>query len=137
MGSYIRLVVVIILYRWLVPTIYRNAKAKIRTSFGESDYFPIQKELLQGECSSAKLFTLFMDDLVTILHQSDIPAVKIASKNIHILMYASDIVVLASNVNTSTVCIRFIKRSQMLLFSVFFRSKMKKLYNILVKSMLT
>jgi hypothetical protein len=53
----------------MVPSIYKNAEAKIRTSCGESDYFSIQNRLLQGECSSAKLSTLFIDDLVTILHQ--------------------------------------------------------------------
>jgi hypothetical protein len=82
----------------MIQIIYRNARAKIRTSHGESEYFQIKKGILQGECLSAKLFTLFMDDLVNILHQSDIPSLKIVSKEIHMLLYADDIVVLATNI---------------------------------------
>jgi hypothetical protein len=82
----------------MIQTIYKNAKAKVRTPYGESIYFPIEKGVLQGECLSAKLFTLFIDDIINILHESDIPSLKIASKEIHMLMYADDIVVLATNV---------------------------------------
>jgi hypothetical protein len=39
-----------------------------------------------------------VDELVTILHNSNIPCLKIASKDIHVLLYADDIVVLATNV---------------------------------------
>jgi hypothetical protein len=35
---------------------------------------------------------------VKILHESDIPSLKTASKEIHMLMYADDIVVFATNV---------------------------------------
>jgi hypothetical protein len=53
---------------------------------------------LQGECLSAKLFTLFINDIVKTLHDSNVPALKIASKDIHMLLYADDIVLLSSNV---------------------------------------
>jgi hypothetical protein len=36
--------------------------------FGESEYFPIRKDVLQGECISAKPFIIFMDDLLKALH---------------------------------------------------------------------
>jgi hypothetical protein len=52
----------------MIQIIYKNARAEIRTSFGESEYFPIRKGVLQGECISAKPFTIFMDDLLKALH---------------------------------------------------------------------
>jgi hypothetical protein len=72
----------------MIQIIHKNAKAKIRT-FGESEYFPIRKGVLQGECISAKPFTIFMDDLVKAIHDD----MNTLSKN----MYADDIVVLATN----------------------------------------
>jgi hypothetical protein len=54
--------------------------------------FPLQKGVLQGESLSPKLFTLFIDEIVEILHSSNIPTLKIAAKEIHLLLYADDIV---------------------------------------------
>jgi hypothetical protein len=82
----------------IIKCLYKNAKAKVRTLHGESEYFNIEKGVLQGECLSAKLFTLFIDDIVKTLHESNVASLKIASKEIHMLMYADDIVILASNV---------------------------------------
>jgi hypothetical protein len=82
----------------IIQCLHKNAKAKIRTLHGESEYFNIQKGVLQGECLSAKLFTLFINDIVKVLHDSNVPSLKIASKDIHMLMYADDIVVLSTNV---------------------------------------
>jgi hypothetical protein len=39
--------------------IYRCAKAKVRTKFGESGFIHINNGVLQGESVSPKLFTLF------------------------------------------------------------------------------
>jgi hypothetical protein len=62
----------------MIQIIYKNARAEIRTSFGGSEYFPIRKGVLQGECISAKPFTIFMDDLLKAL-QDDMHTL---SKNI-------------------------------------------------------
>jgi hypothetical protein len=67
---------------------YANARGVVRTSRGYSDSFAFEKGVLQGETLSLRLFTIVMDQLVDILHSSDI----------HILLYADDIVVLATNV---------------------------------------
>jgi hypothetical protein len=80
-----------------VKAMYANVKAKTRTSYGESEYFPLQKGVLQGESLSPKLFTIFMDEIVEILYKTDIPTLKTASEDIHLLLYADDIVLLASN----------------------------------------
>jgi hypothetical protein len=82
----------------IIKCMYANARGKVRTSTGESSSFPLEKGVLQGETLSPRLFTIVMDELVSVLHNSNIPSLKIASKDIHLLLYADDIVVLASNV---------------------------------------
>jgi hypothetical protein len=80
-----------------LKNLYNSVRAKIRTPFGESDYFLLEKGVLQGESLSPKLFTLFIDEIVNILHSSSIPSLKIAAMDIHLLLYADDIVLLAHN----------------------------------------
>jgi hypothetical protein len=82
----------------VIKCMYANARGVVRTSKGYSGSFAFEKGVLQGETLSPRLFTIVMDQLVDILHSSNIPALKIASKDIHILLYADDIVVLATNV---------------------------------------
>jgi hypothetical protein len=81
-----------------VKTIYSSVKAKIRHSLGESEYFHITNSVLQGESLSSKLFTLFIEDLVNILENSGIASIKMKTKDIHLLLYADDIILLAYNV---------------------------------------
>lgn len=81
----------------VIKMIYSNAKAKVRTREGESEFFPIKKSVLQGETLSPKLFTIFMDDLVKILENVQIPGLKVLMREIHALLYADDIVLLATN----------------------------------------
>jgi hypothetical protein len=80
-----------------IKHLYSNVNAKIRTPFGESEFFPFQIGVLQGASLSPKLFTLFLDEIVDILYQSNIPSLKRAAMDLHILLYADDIVLLANN----------------------------------------
>jgi hypothetical protein len=80
-----------------IKVMYKNVTAKVRTPHGESCPFPMEKGVLQGESLSPKLFTLFIDEIVEIMHKTDIPTLKIAANEIHLLLYADDIVLLASN----------------------------------------
>jgi hypothetical protein len=81
-----------------VQQLYTNVKAKIRTKFGDSDYFPINNSVFQGETLSPKLFSLFIEDIVSTLRNSGISSVKIGLAEIDILLYADDMVILAYNV---------------------------------------
>jgi len=81
----------------MIKSIYSNAKAKIRTMYGESDFFPIEKGVLQGETLSPKLFTIFIEDIINILHKSKISPLKIGKADLHILLFADDIIILATN----------------------------------------
>jgi hypothetical protein len=53
---------------------------------------------LQGESLSPKLFTLFLEDIITLLESSNICSIKIGLAALHILLYADDMVLLAYNV---------------------------------------
>jgi hypothetical protein len=80
-----------------VQALYKNAKAKIRTVSGESSYFCMSNGVLQGETLSPKLFSLFIEDIVEILNRSNISSVKVGKADLHILLYADDMVLLAYN----------------------------------------
>jgi hypothetical protein len=80
-----------------VKNLYNSVRANIRIPFGESDYFPLEKGVLQGESLGPKLFILFIDVIFNILHSSSIPSLKIATMDKHLLLYADDIFLLAHN----------------------------------------
>ena len=82
----------------MIRTIYSKAKAKIKTRSGESRSFPIEKSVLQGESLSAKLFTIFIDDIFQELDESEISPVMIGLIRAHCLAYADDLIILATNV---------------------------------------
>jgi hypothetical protein len=81
----------------MIKSVYKNASANVVTNEGTSYSFPLKKGVLQGENLSPKLFTIFINDLVNVMYTSGIPALKIASLDIHLLLYADDIVLVASN----------------------------------------
>jgi hypothetical protein len=85
------------LWSKLHEKLHRHAKAKIRTQFGQSEYFPLKNSAFQGETLSPKLFMLFIEDIVGILARSGITSMKIGKADINILLYADDMIVLAYN----------------------------------------
>jgi len=80
-----------------IKLLYSNLRTKVRTRAGESSFFKFKKGVMQGESLSPKLFTLFIDKLVEIMHKSDIPAISIGKLLVHMLLYADDIVLMATN----------------------------------------
>lgn len=94
----------------IIKCIYSNAKAKVRTMNGESSFFPIEKSVLQGETLSPKLFTIFMEDIVSLLHNSSLSALRMAGRDIHLLLFADDIVILATNFDNLNEKIKLVKK---------------------------
>jgi len=68
-------------------SLHYKVKAKIRTPYGESNYFYIKKGVLQGESFSAKLFTIYINDLLDYLQNSGLSPVQIGATIIHALIY--------------------------------------------------
>ena len=46
----------------IIEDMYRKIKRKVRTSDRYTDTFPLNTGLLQGECLSPSLFSMFIDD---------------------------------------------------------------------------
>lgn len=80
----------------LLRRIYFLANGKIKTSEGLSDPFKFHRGVLQGESASPQLFNLYIDGLIHDLYASGIPGVSLGSSNIHVLLFADDIVLLAN-----------------------------------------
>jgi len=80
-----------------IKKLYEAAKTKIRASGGTSEFIKILIGVLQGEILSPKLFTLFLDDLVEILYLSGSRGIKINLIEIIILLFADDMIIMATN----------------------------------------
>jgi hypothetical protein len=69
----------------------------VLTAFGQTDLFPLNYSVFQGATLSPKLFTLFIEDLVSILNKHGVSSVKIGKGDIDILLYADDMIVVGYN----------------------------------------
>ena len=78
-----------------MAAIYKGARAKVRTNYDISDTFQIQKGILQGETVSPVLWNMYLEDLIETLHSSDTMPIKLIEGDIHALLYADDIIILA------------------------------------------
>jgi hypothetical protein len=83
--------------RQVLKSIYSKANTRVRTETGVSDSFSIERGILQGEALSPKLFTIMIDELVDILHRPETPTFQIMSREVHLLLYADDMLILATN----------------------------------------
>jgi hypothetical protein len=80
-----------------LKVMYRNARARVRTLTGNTDCFNIGKGVLQGEILSPALFSLFINDIVSELLEKSSDGVLILDTLIQILLFADDMVVLATS----------------------------------------
>jgi hypothetical protein len=70
----------------LIKQLYRKARAKVRTPLGESDYCDIGRGVLQGESLSAKLFTVFLEDIIEVFTKSYVSPIQVGCALVHLLM---------------------------------------------------
>ena len=75
-----------------------DPKSKVRLPFGETEYFHISRGVAQGAVESPFLYACFINALADELKQKGL-GIVIAGRRIPLLMYADDIVFLASSVN--------------------------------------
>ena len=79
--------------------LYSKAKANIRISSDVTEEFEICNSVLQGESLSPKLFTLFLDDVVKAIESTGIKGIKIGIFELHMLLFADDIVLFGRTEN--------------------------------------
>ena len=81
-----------------INALYSSAHARVKDANNLTEPFPILNGVLQGEILSPTLFSLFMADYPDILNNSNIPGITVGSKEIHSLLYADDIVIVADSI---------------------------------------
>ena len=59
-------------------------------------WFPSLYGVRQGDCLSPTLFSIFLNDLTLMINEANL-GISISGRNIGILLYADDIVLLAEN----------------------------------------
>lgn len=76
---------------------YENLSTSIKTEYGLTSKIKITEGLAQGEVLSPLLFNLYISDIESCLRNAGIFGVKITHKfNLQILLFADDMVILAS-----------------------------------------
>ncbi|OXA55524.1 RNA-directed DNA polymerase from mobile element jockey [Folsomia candida] len=80
----------------VLRNLYSKAKGQVKTPFGITDPFPMEKGVFQGEPSSSLCFNLFINELVTLLEKNQFP-VTMGDAKIHLLLYCDDICIIADS----------------------------------------
>jgi hypothetical protein len=81
-----------------INALYSSAYAQVRVGNTLSEPFAILNGVLQGEILSPTLFSLFMADYPDILNNSNISGITVGEKEIHSLLYADDIIIVADSI---------------------------------------
>ena len=82
---------------YLLMGIYNEQKAKVRTSYGDSDWFTIEKGVRQGCIISPHLFNIYSECIMREALEGHEGTVKVGGKAITNLRYADDVVLIASS----------------------------------------
>uniref|UniRef100_A0A914X6Y4 Reverse transcriptase domain-containing protein n=1 Tax=Plectus sambesii TaxID=2011161 RepID=A0A914X6Y4_9BILA len=94
----------------LIRSLYENQEATVRTAFGNTDWFDIERGVRQGCILSPALFNLYAE---TIMRRCDLDkspiGVKIGGRNINNLRYADDTTLLAENERDLEYLVRRVK----------------------------
>ncbi|MFN9914681.1 MAG: reverse transcriptase domain-containing protein, partial [Pirellulaceae bacterium] len=75
-----------------------NMKSKVRLSIGETDWVPVKRGLAQGAVESPWLYSCFIDGMTEELKRRGL-GIRIAGVLVPLLLYADDIVLLASTIS--------------------------------------
>ncbi|UYV69161.1 hypothetical protein LAZ67_6002612 [Cordylochernes scorpioides] len=82
----------------LIQSYYNQMSATIRWNGSLTEFMKIQAGVLQGEPLSPYLFILFLNDLVSLYDDADLPSIYLPNYgNIHLLLFADDIVLLGES----------------------------------------
>ncbi|UYV76240.1 F13A1 [Cordylochernes scorpioides] len=82
----------------LIKNYYTQMTATVRWRGSFTEAIKIQAGVLQGEPLSPYLFILFLNDLVPLFDESELPGINLENYGtIHLLLYADDIVILGES----------------------------------------
>ena len=79
-----------------IKKLYNETQNCIRVYSMYTRWFPSLYGVRQGDCLSPTLFSIFLNDLTLMINEANL-GISISGRNIGILLYADDIVLLAEN----------------------------------------
>ena len=81
-----------------LENLYAGQEATVRTGHGTTDWFQIRKRICKGRILSPCLFNLYAEYIMKKAGLEEIQAgIKIAERNINILIYADDTILMAES----------------------------------------
>ena len=84
----------------LIKSLYEGQEAKVRTHYGEPEWFKVNKGVRQGCTLSPFLFNLYYEQIMRIAGLEVIGIiVNIGGKIINNLRYADDVMIIAEDLN--------------------------------------
>ncbi|UYV74491.1 K02A2.6-like [Cordylochernes scorpioides] len=96
----------------LIKNYYSQMTATVRWRGSFTEAIKIQAGVLQGEPLSPYLFILFLNDLVHLFDESELPGINLENYGtIHLLLYADDIVILGESKINLQLKINLLKKN--------------------------
>ncbi len=81
----------------MIINMYSKIKSRVKTTQGYSDTFPLSSGVMQGECLSPSLFSLYINDIVTCIDNIDGMGLMLSNVKVSVLKYADDLVLMSTS----------------------------------------
>ena len=81
----------------IIENMYCNISSKVHTSAGTSEVFTQANDLMQGECLSPTLFSLYINEIESIMNSINQMGVEMGGVKISVLKYADDLVLISTS----------------------------------------
>ena len=81
----------------IVKSIYSSIKSRVKYCNQLSEDFECMLGVRQGECLSPFLFSMFLNDLESVLAESGINGIDVDNFKLFLVLYADDIIIFANN----------------------------------------
>ena len=81
----------------MIENMYSKIKTRVRSSEGYTNSFLLENGLMQGECLSPSLFSMYLNDIVEHIESVESMGVLLGNTKITVLKYADDLVLFAKS----------------------------------------
>ena len=79
----------------MIENMYSKMKTRVRSTEGYTNSFLLENGLMQGECLSPSLFSMYLNDIVEHIESVESMGVLLGNTKITVLKYADDLVIFA------------------------------------------
>ena len=81
----------------MIENMYSKMKTRVRSTEGYTNSFLLENGLMQGECLSPSLFSMYVNDIVEHIESVESMGVLLGNTKITVLKYADDLVLFAKS----------------------------------------